>query len=212
MSILSPLHDKKCHFSDTKCIMSFYFLCTCRDDGCNKAQKTRHWFARCARLWTTYWKFIKHLHMLNKNCLEKIKRFHINSALTQVVEMKIEKSIWFVSTVRCYALLSFRFSLPIINSRCILMCEIMHKWDGHSCSIFVLTVWRHLLQGAKAFTARQKSSFFLLFSLQVLWEKIRNPLKFSFFENHRWHTWLRGFSNSLLRNDMDDWLVAEVIV
>ena len=85
--------------------------------------------------------------------------------------MKIEKSTWFGSTVRCYALLSFRFSLPIINSRCILKCEIMHKWDGQSCSIFVLTVWRYLLQGAKAFTARKKSSFFPLFSLQVLWEK-----------------------------------------
>ena len=170
-SVIFPMQNASCRF--------IFFVHG--DDGCNKARKTRHWFVQCARLWTTYWKLIKQLHMLSINWLEKIKRLHINSVLTQVVEMKIEKSTWFGSTVRCYAPLSFRFSLPIINSRCILMCEIMHKWDGYSCSIFVLTVWRHLFQGAKAFTARQKSSFFPLFSLQVLWEKIfRNPLRSSF--------------------------------
>ena len=146
-----------------------------------QARKTRHWFVRSARRWTTDWKFRKHVYVLNINWLEKIIRLHINSVLRQVVEMKIKKSTWFGNTVRCYALLSFRFPLPIINSRCILMCEIMHKWDGHSCSIFLWTVWRHLLQGAKAFTARKNPLFFLSFHYKSSEKKISKSPPVLFF-------------------------------
>lgn len=140
----SPVHHKKCNFSEAKCIMSFDFVCVDGDDGCKKAWKTRHSCWRCARLWATYWKFSKQVPTLNMNCFEKEKKLLISSTWTLVVRMAIEESSWFDRTVICFSLLCFEFSYPIMNSRCIRTSETVNKWNEHLCSIFILIVWDSL--------------------------------------------------------------------
>ena len=171
-------------FPNAKCTMLFDFLCPC-GRWLQQGTKDSSYVCTMCKTIDDLCKIQQKRSYAEHNCLEKIKRLHINSALTQVVEMQIKN--WLGSAEHSDVMLYFRFDFPCwLSSLDVFSCvkSCINETDIHA----VFSYWQYgdIFYREPTLSLLEKNP---LFSIQVLRErKSRNPLRSSFFENHRWHT------------------------